>query len=128
MEISHYRIFEEVGRGGMGVVYRAEDLKLHRVVALKFFPEDLSVTEETVARFQREGEALAALNHPNIATMYDCDEADGKKFLAFEYLPGGTLRSKIKGLIAEARQFTVGEVLEYGIRSFTGTSRVTISC
>jgi serine/threonine protein kinase len=118
--ISHYKVFEELGRGGMGIVYRAEDLKLHRIVALKFFPEDLTISEASVARFQREAEAISALNHPNIATMYECDEADGRKFLAFEFLSGGTLKSKVRHLLLEEKQFAIDEVVDYGIQMADG--------
>ena len=118
--LSRYKILEELGRGGMGVVYKAEDLKLHRTVALKFFPDDLTVSEAAVARFQREADAISALSHPNIATMYDCDEADGRLFLALEYLPGGTLKAKVRRLLSEQSQFRIDEVVEYGIQLADG--------
>jgi serine/threonine protein kinase len=104
----------------MGVVYRAEDVKLHRIVALKFFPEGLTVSADDVARFQREAEAISALNHPNIATMYDFDESEGRKFLALEFLPGGTLKAKVKHLLSEGMQFSVDEVVDYGIQLANG--------
>ena len=104
----------------MGVVYKAEDLKLHRTVALKLFPEDLTVSEAAVARFQREADAISALSHPNIATMYDCDEADGRLFLALEYLPGGTLKAKVRRFLSEETQFPIDEVVEFGIQLADG--------
>ena len=93
--ISHYRILEKLGEGGMGVVYKAQDTKLDRIVALKFLPSHVSVNAETKARFLQEAKAAAALNHPNICTIYGVDESDGKMFIAMEYIEGGTLREKL---------------------------------
>ena len=90
--ISHYRILEKLGEGGMGVVYKAEDLKLHRIVALKFLSTELAASPDEVARFEQEAKAISALNYPNIATLFDLGEADGRKFLVLEYLPAGTLK------------------------------------
>ncbi|MBI3005464.1 MAG: protein kinase [Ignavibacteriales bacterium] len=120
--VSHYKIVEKLGEGGMGVVYKAQDTKLDRLVALKFLPSNFLASNEELLRFQQEAKTLSALNHPHIATIYDIDQSDEQKFIVLEYLSGGTLKSQINNLTAARRDLSISEVVDYGLQIAEGLS------
>jgi serine/threonine protein kinase/Flp pilus assembly protein TadD/TolB-like protein len=123
--VSHYEILDKLGEGGMGVVYKARDLRLQRLVALKFLPAELTATPEKIARFEQEALAISALNHPHIATIHAMEEhpvadSPGKRFLVLEYLPGGTLRERLKAYRVSGQPFPLREAIRIGIETAQG--------
>ena len=119
-KVSHYRVLAVIGGGGMGLVYKAEDLKLGRRVALKFLPEELANDPVALQRFEREAQTASSLNHPNICTIYEIEEYEGQPFIVMELLEGETLRDRLATATAAAKPISVDELLEIGIQICDG--------
>ncbi len=118
--ISHYEILDKLGEGGMGVVYKARDLRLQRLVALKFLPPEITTSRERIARFEQEARAISTLNHPHISTIHAMEESGGRSFLVLEYLPGGTLRQRLDDFRARNRPFPLQDAVRIGINVARG--------
>ncbi|MGB2697573.1 MAG: serine/threonine-protein kinase [Candidatus Zixiibacteriota bacterium] len=119
--ISHYKILEKLGEGGMGVVYKAEDTKLDRIVALKFLPKHLLCNEDAKKRFVHEAKAASALDHTNIATIYEIDEAQGECFISMAYIEGKSLKELIRNKDIEG--WDIGKIIDVGIQIAAGLSK-----
>src|SRR4051812_8466648 len=122
--VSHYEILDKLGEGGMGVVYKALDTRLHRMVALKFLPGEIVGSPDKIARFEQEARAISALNHPHIATIHSMEEYNSgttpRRFLVLEYLAGGSLRDRIRAHRGAGEPFPLADAVKIGIESALG--------